>query len=77
MQNVIKATPEEFDDMFIIQANVHFASLFASADKTLVAQSAQLVRNGGFAQPDALNQFPYTNFTLQQRGKYQNTRGIA
>jgi hypothetical protein len=46
MLDVFEASLKEFGDMAIIQADEDVAALFAGADDALVAQSAQLMRDG-------------------------------
>jgi hypothetical protein len=77
MQNVVQTALEKFDDMLVIDANENVSPLFARADETLVAQSAQLVRNGGFGQTDTLHQFTYADFTFHESGNNANPGGIA
>ncbi|EKD88998.1 MAG: hypothetical protein ACD_34C00240G0001, partial [uncultured bacterium] len=50
MLDVLKAPLKEFGNMAVIKADEDVASLFAGADDTLVAQSAQLMRDSRFAQ---------------------------
>ena len=77
MQNVIQTAPEELDDMIVVQANIDITPLFAGADESLVAQSAQLMRDGGFSQTKPLDQFADTDFPFKQGRNDEDTRRIA
>lgn len=77
MQNVVETALKEFDDMIVIKADKDIASLFAGADKPLVAQSAQLMRDGGFSQTKPLDQFTDTDFPFKQGRNNEDARRIA
>lgn len=77
MQNVIQTAPEELDDMIVVQANIDITPLFAGADESLVAQSAQLMRDGGFSQTKPLHQFADTDFPIEQSADDENPGWVA
>lgn len=77
MQNVIQTALEELDDMIVVQANIDITPLFAGADESLVTQTAQLMRDGGFSQTKPLDQFADSNFPFKQGADDENARWVA
>ena len=77
MQNVIKTALEQFNDMIIVETDKDIASLFAGADEPLVAQSAQLMGDGGFGQSQTIHQFTDTNFSIKQSADDENACRVA
>ena len=74
MQDVIKSALEQFDHMIVIETNEYITSLFAGANKPLVTQSTQLMRDRGLGQPQALHKFTDANFSIQQSADNENAR---
>jgi len=46
MLDMIETSLEKFGNVFIIQGNKNLPALFSGADHFLIAQAAQLMRNG-------------------------------
>jgi len=77
MQNMVEPTLEQLDDMLIVQGHEDVASLLAGADEAFVAQTAQLMRNGGPGQPEALHQFAHTHLAAHERIEDAHAGGVA
>ena len=74
---MVETAFEQFDHMIIIETNEDVTPLFACANEALVAQSAQLMRNGRLGQPQALHQFADTNLPIEQSADDENTGRVA
>lgn len=77
MQDVIETAPKEFDDVVIIEANKDVTPLLAGADEAFVAQSAQLMGDGGLGHSQAVHQFADANLSIQQGGNDEDACRIA
>ena len=77
MQDVIKSALEQFDHMIVIETNEYITSLFAGANKPLVTQSTQLMRDRGLGQPQALQKFTDAKFSIQQNADNENASRVA
>jgi hypothetical protein len=77
MQNMIQAYLEKPGNMIVIETVKDLPSLFARADKTHLAQPAQLVRNCRFRYVNPICDFAHAHFALQQGGNNREPRWIT
>ena len=56
MADMLQAAREQLGDMLIVQAHEDLPALLAGAHHALISQAAQLVRDGGLAETEELDQ---------------------
>ena len=74
---MVQPALKEFDDVVVVQADEHIASPLAGADDAFVAQSAQLVRDGGFGQSQPRDEFADAHLPIHERADDAHARGVA
>jgi hypothetical protein len=77
MLDVIQATRIQVSDVFIVQGIKHLAAFFAGANQAHLAESAQLVRNGGVTEPYGLGEGANVFLALSQFRDNAYPAGIA
>ncbi len=77
MEDVIEAALEEVGDVVIVEAVEDRAALFASADQAHLAQGAELVGGGRFADPDLGGEGTDVDLAFKEGGDHPDAGGVA
>ena len=77
MPNMIQAALKELGNVIVIQGDIYLPALFSRTHQAFIAETAQLVRNSRFAQPDERHQVAHIHLSTEQRGNDAQASGVG